>query len=59
MSPVAIRRKSIMTPYVLDSVSIGVVHIIGHGSDGTLLLGDQLFNQQTLSQRANQQHIYP
>ena len=36
------------------SASIGVVRIIGHGSDGTLLLGDQLFNQQTLSQRANQ-----
>lgn len=30
------------------------VRIIGHGSDGALLLGDQLFNQQTLSQRANQ-----
>jgi hypothetical protein len=37
-----------------NAASIGVVRIIGHGSDGTLLLGDQLFNQQTLSQRANQ-----
>lgn len=37
-----------------SSASIGVVRIIGHGSDGTLLLGDQLFNQQTLSKRASQ-----
>ena len=37
-----------------NAASIGVVRIIGHGSDGTLLLGDQLFNQQTLSQRASQ-----
>ena len=37
-----------------SSASIGVVRIIGHGSDGTLLLGDQLFNQQTLSRREGQ-----
>ncbi|NBR07830.1 MAG: DUF4347 domain-containing protein [Planctomycetes bacterium] len=34
--------------------SIGVVRIIGHGSDGTLLLGDQIINQQTLGQYSSQ-----
>ena len=34
--------------------SIGLLRIIGHGSDGTLLLGNQLLNQQTLDQQSSQ-----
>ena len=34
--------------------SIGVVRIIGHGSDGALFLGDQTINQQTLGQHSSQ-----
>ncbi|MFM8932403.1 MAG: DUF4347 domain-containing protein [Gemmataceae bacterium] len=36
------------------TASLGVVRVIGHGSDGTLYLGDQLINQQTLANRAGQ-----
>ncbi|MCY2944268.1 MAG: DUF4347 domain-containing protein, partial [Planctomycetota bacterium] len=36
------------------SARFNTVRVIGHGSDGALLLGDQIINQETLNQRASQ-----